>query len=1411
MAYAPIRKHVSSWPCIARRGILGLIACVWALGSVSIFAQTPRDRDYQTYTLRHTQAGEVEAALVRLLPDGTEVVADQRNNRLLVRGSPQAQQIAHTTIESLDRPRAARSETAETSEPILRSYAPRSGDLTTTADWLRREFASIPNVRIAADRRTGQILVLAPLGLHERIAQRLQQAPASATPIADAHPPTNAPVTVSPGLQVLDLRNRSAADLETTLRGALGKRMVAIQNLPADQTGYRVDLGANGEADLLLDHRSQRVGVRGDPVAIESFLRLARLLDVAAGDQSTELVGLKNSRQTDLRRAIEAIQTGSISSARSNSPLDANNQTPGLRSGASFALMFQKAGERPAANVPAQTVSQGAAVPEGTPAESKLADTASLIGPVQIELIDGLDVLIVRGHQRDVEQVNRIIQQIERLSAETDPSIEVHTLEHADGEAMAGLVAQVYAEVFSPRHGNVTILPLGKPNALLLVGRPENVRTAIDLIKRLDQPVPPETQFKVFALRHATAATAENVVQDFFASRGNLGTRARVTADVRSNSLVVQASPRDLAEVGELIVRIDTSTSEAINELRVFQLENSLATEMAATLQAAISGQMLGNLGARGAGGTGGTAGILGASGGGAMPSSPATSGMQGMTGGGMPGGMQGMQGTPGMQGGAGMQGAAGTAAGTAGSAASRTRTTTGTNRTTGGTSLPAFQGTGGTQGAGRLGIEQKSTMLRFVTVDAKGQRVLNSGILTDVRITPDTRQNTLLVSAPADSMELIAALIRQLDSRPTTEVQIKVFTIVNGDASNLGVMLQALFGQVGGTGQAVFAQSSGEGESSLVAARFVADLRTNSIIASGSTGDLAIAEAILLRLDDNDARRRKSVVYRLKNAPAADVSNAINQFLTKQQQSPEILSTIEQIENEAVVVPEPVSNSLIVSATPRFYDEIKALVEQLDKRPSMVMIQVLIAQVSLSNFKEFGIEAGLQDSVLFDRSVLGDISTLTSTVTSADNIQTSNQTISSATNSPGINFNNQALGNSGSDAARASANLVGGQGLSNFGMGRTNSQLGYGGFVFSASSEGVSVLIRALQEKRRLEVLSRPQVMTLDNQAAFVQVGERVPRITNVNVTTVGQVNQTTLENVGIILKVIPRISPDGLVVMEIDAEKSELGSEADGIPISIMTNGQVIRSPRIATTIAQTTVSAVSGQTVVLGGLITKNKEKIERRVPYLSEIPILGYLFRYDSNSDKRTELMIVMTPHIVQNEEDTERLKQTEAARMNWCLADVEGIHGDLGVRQRKDEWADSETKVVHPDLEPIPAPQANPAPSGSQPSPKSSSTPARPLQSPMWPKGKTKPIVEDQTPSQAPAAKPAIPLSPSPGADVRLRQPDNAYSRPYDPEAMGPPSGGANAVVPAVPGYGPAPLNAVVPAGYQPSYDYQQGR
>ncbi|MEQ1904317.1 MAG: hypothetical protein ABL888_09050, partial [Pirellulaceae bacterium] len=423
--------------------------------------------------------------------------------------------------------------------------------------------------------------------------------------------------------------------------------------------------------------------------------------------------------------------------------------------------------------------------------------------------------------------------------------------------------------------------------------------------------------------------------------------------------------------------------------------------------------------------------------------------------------------------------------------------------------------------------------------------------------------------------------------------------------------------------------------------------------------------------------------------------AQAINNFLRSERQvqinSTGTTSPFEQLEREVIVVPEPFGNRLILSATPRFFKEIETLIEQLDEPPPQVMIQVMIAEVKLEDNREFGIEIGLQDSILFDRSLLGNLVTTTQTIqtsTPSGIVTSTEQVIQAASNSPGFNFNGETLGNSGSTKALSNSNLVGGQGISNFAVGRINNELGFGGLVLSASSESISALLRALQESRRLEVLSRPQIRTLDNQPAFIQVGQRVPRVIGSTVNQIGQTNSIALENVGLILGVTPRISPDGTVVMEVDAERSGLGPESEGVPISVAPNGNVIRSPRVDTTTAQATVSAASGETIILGGLISKKTQSIDRSVPWLSDIPLLGNLFRYDGTFTERTELMIVMTPYVIRNRDDELRLQQVEFAKMNWCLCDVEMMHGSLDGTFNPLNLESSTTQEIYPGQSPV---------------------------------------------------------------------------------------------------------------------------
>ncbi|MCS7304470.1 MAG: hypothetical protein NZ602_05110 [Thermoguttaceae bacterium] len=1294
------KSSVITWIGVCVIG--GLLA-----GVVFYLIQKAQASEFKAYQLSHVQADQIQSTLQAILPEGTELLIDSQKNRILLSGSDQAHQIVQQALASLDRSPPSltpkpdyREKASPSTQPVVAAYLCPEGTAQSTANRLRTQWGNNPDVRIVADPRTSQVLVLAPPEIQREIAAQLDQrglasstggaisgkwsehalaasqipqttqfsqstkaispnsnssgtsgvkpveTPSGGQSVRPASPPASqvAAGGAASHRQTVQLWQTNARVVESALVEMLGSRME-----PISPGQYRLHVSGGRELTLQFDPQTDRIVVEGTASAVEASVRLFHALDLPADKEGvqTRVVPLSSAGSEHFQRAVRAIQTSQkLPGIQNTSDTEIGQEkadgesgqlgketSPKIESSPALAQAAIAGGTAPEAGAPAgpepAAPSPGPTPPSGpgapiTPAgpapggpqppapepaaqpgaeavqpDQPPAEKPAVMGPVQVQLLEGLDVLVIRGLRRDVEQVLSVIQQIEQLAKVTEPVIEIYQLRYVDCEAVASLVQQLYTAIYEPRQGIVSVTALVKPNALLLIGPRGNVDKVLNLVRKLDKPVPPETQFRVFRLKHAPAQTVQSQIQQFYAQRGGLGVRVIVTSDFRSNSLVVMARPRDMVEIAALIERLDTDTAEAEHEIRVFKLQNTLAEDLAPIIQSAI-----------GAG----------------QAPAPAP-----------------------------------------------------------GQAAPAAQ-------AGAP--ETKSTVLSFITLDAQGRRLLKSGILTGVRVTADPRSNSLVVSAPAQTMPLLEALIKQLDVLPAAEAQIKVFTIVNGDASSLAEMLQALFG----TAQAAPAtagvqlqQMAVEGESSLVPLRFAVDVRTNSIIAVGTPGFLNVVEAILLRLDEAEVRARKSLVYRLRNAPAADVANALNEFLRSERQvqqvAPGLVSAFEQIEREVVVVPEIVSNSLIVSATPRFYDEIVRLIEDLDKRPPMVLIQVLIAEVTLNNVDEFGVELGLQDPILFDRSVLSNVVTRSVTTTLPTGAQTTTQEIISANIEPGFNFNNQPLGNSGATKAIEHADVIGTQGLSHFGLGRLNSELGFGGLVLSASSESVSILLRALKDSRRMDILARPQLMTLDNQPAFIQVGQEVPTIRGVTITETGQVNNIEYASVGLILGVTPRISPDGLVVMEIDAVKSEVGPEAEGIPISISATGDVIRSPRINTTRAQTTVSALNGQTIVLGGLITRTGSKVHRRVPVLSDIPVVGNLFRYDYVAGKRTELLIIMTPHIVNNEQDADRVRQLEAARMSWCLGDVVAIHGDAGLRGRSDDWGDDEVPTVYPVLSP----------------------------------------------------------------------------------------------------------------------------
>ena len=182
------------------------------------------------------------------------------------------------------------------------------------------------------------------------------------------------------------------------------------------------------------------------------------------------------------------------------------------------------------------------------------------------------------------------------------------------------------------------------------------------------------------------------------------------------------------------------------------------------------------------------------------------------------------------------------------------------------------------------------------------------------------------------------------------------------------------------------------------------------------------------------------------------------------------------------------------------------------------------------------------------------------------------------------------------------------------------------GGF-YRLIEDDVDVTLRALAEVGKMEVLSRPSILARHNQEAIITVGQEVPFVRNSRVTTDGQtINTVEYEDIGIILRVTPYITSEGLVEMIVAPEISTLTGET--VPIS-----DTIDAPVFAKRSAETRVVLPDQNTVVIGGLMQDNKTETVRKIPLLGDIPFLGMAFRRTIKEDSKTELLIFLTPHIV----------------------------------------------------------------------------------------------------------------------------------------------------------------------------------
>jgi len=440
-----------------------------------------------------------------------------------------------------------------------------------------------------------------------------------------------------------------------------------------------------------------------------------------------------------------------------------------------------------------------------------------------------------------------------------------------------------------------------------------------------------------------------------------------------------------------------------------------------------------------------------------------------------------------------------------------------------------------------------------------------------------------VIAKASKDYIAIIDDVVKRLDQDPTETVSTYVIPLRNADAANLSVTLQNLLRTTGSGTNSSMNQLNRTGQNGQNQGLFGGMQQQNSNQFGGSSNSSrgggssrggfsgSGGRGNLGPLEGPDAQEPP--------APAAPQDDDIRRA----------------IEGQADIQADTTTNSLVIRTSPRNFQSIQGLLRDLDRMRPQVLIKVLIADVTLDQNMQFGVEGFWENKM----TVRG-----------------------------------------GDKAVNRFA---------------TDFPLGTSGLTYKITGDEFQLTLNAFAAEGKLKVLATPRIMVLDNQTASINVGKDVPRVTNTTINSLGNVqNSVTYESIGIMLNVTPHINPDGLVTMIVAPEISDVASAAEAVQI---TEGVV--SPTFNVNRALTTVAVRNGTTVVIGGLIRDSLDDTVSKIPILGDIPLIGALFSSTSKRTIKRELMIFLTPYVAYTAMELEEITQLEKSRLKIMdLRDIE---------------------------------------------------------------------------------------------------------------------------------------------------------
>jgi general secretion pathway protein D len=376
---------------------------------------------------------------------------------------------------------------------------------------------------------------------------------------------------------------------------------------------------------------------------------------------------------------------------------------------------------------------------------------------------------------------------------------------------------------------------------------------------------------------------------------------------------------------------------------------------------------------------------------------------------------------------------------------------------------------------------------------------------------------------------------------------------------------------------------------------KIIPDVRTNSLIVVANAQDTATIEGLIMQLDVERPENASNVhVVYLENAQAKEAAASLTAALANLR----ITGSIEATQQVQVTADEG-TNSLIITASAQDFKVIADIIEKLDVVREQVLVEMLIMEIGEDGLREIGIDwATLDEAVENSIRFFG------------------------ATNfGPRVDF--------------VSGDLEG---------------LAVGAWRADGSDVRIGAILHALEKQSGVNILSTPHITTSNHSKAKIIVGENRPfvmesRITESDPFTPTVIKTYEYKDVGISLEITPHISQGGLVRLEIDSEFSKL--------IEDVTTSST-DTPTTAKRKAQTVISMKSGSTIVIGGLIRDDKTTIEKKIPLLGDLPLIGGLFKFQRDRLQKTNLLIFITPHVMGSQQDMEQITEKKRKEMEPVL-------------------------------------------------------------------------------------------------------------------------------------------------------------